>query len=179
MWGHPGKKLLFMGCEFAQGREWNHEQSLDWHLLDYPQHQGVQNLVRDLNHLYRDTPALHRGDARPEGFRWLAVDDAEHSTFAWVRFGDAGDAPVVVAVNMTPVERRQRIGLPGPGAWDEVMNTDSALYGGQNRGNMGGVTAEAVEWQGYPHSALVTLPPLSAVYLREAGAKAPAKGGTK
>lgn len=183
MWGHPGKKLLFMGCEFAQGREWNHEQSLDWHLLDYPQHQGIQNLVRDLNHLYRDTPGLYRGDARPEGFRWLEVNDAEHSTFAWARFGDEGDAPVVVAVNMTPVERVQRVGFPGAGRWDEVLNSDAGRYGGQNRGNLGGISTEDVPWQGMEDSALVTLPPLSAIYFKWAGGKAkaktPAKGGKR
>jgi 1,4-alpha-glucan branching enzyme len=165
MWGHPGKKLLFMGCEFAQGREWAYQQSLDWHLLDHPQHAGMQRLIRDLNTLYRGTPALHVNDTRPEGFAWLEANDAEGSTYAWVRKGGAADAPVVVAVNMTPVERRMRIGLPQEGAWDEVLNTDAAIYGGENRGNMGGVVAEAVPHHGQPHSALVTLPPLSAVFL--------------
>ena len=166
MWGHPGKKLLFMGCEFAQGREWAYQQSLDWHLLDHPQHAGMQRLIRDLNTLYRGTPALHVNDTRPEGFEWLEANDAEGSTYAWVRKGGAGDAPVVVAVNMTPVERRLRVGLPQQGAWDEVLNTDAAIYGGENRGNMGGVVAEAVPHHGQPHSGLVTLPPLSAVFLR-------------
>jgi 1,4-alpha-glucan branching enzyme len=166
MWGHPGKKLLFMGCEFAQGREWAYQQSLDWHLLDHPQHSGMQRLIRDLNTLYRGTPALHVNDTRPEGFEWLEANDAEGSTYAWVRKGGAGDAPVVVAVNMTPVERRLRIGLPQAGRWDEVLNTDAAIYGGENRGNMGGVVAEAVPHHGQPHSAQVTLPPLSAVFLR-------------
>ena len=166
MWGHPGKKLLFMGCEFAQGREWAYRQSLDWHLLDYPQHAGMQRLVRDLNTLYRATPALHVNDTRPEGFQWIDGNDAEGSTYSWVRYGAETDAPVVVAVNMTPVERRLRIGLPRAGHWAEVLNTDAAIYGGGNRGNLGGITAEAEAWQGQAHSALLVLPPLSAVFLR-------------
>ena len=166
MWGHPGKKLLFMGCEFAQGREWAYQQSLDWHLLDVAQHAGMQRLVRDLNTLYRGTPALHVNDTRPEGFQWIDGNDAEGSTYSWARFGAAGDAPVVVAVNMTPVERRLRIGLPKPGHWAEVLNTDAAIYGGGNRGNLGGVTAEAEAWQGQAQSAMITLPPLAAVFLR-------------
>ena len=165
MWGHPGKKLLFMGCEFAQGREWAYQQSLDWHLLDHPQHAGMQRLVRDLNTLYRGTPALHVNDTRPEGFEWLEANDAEGSSYAWLRKGGEGDAPVAVAVNMTPVERRLRLGLPQAGRWEEVLNTDAAIYGGQNRGNMGGVATEAVPHHGQPHSALITLPPLSAVFL--------------
>ena len=166
MWGHPGKKLLFMGCEFAQGREWAYQQSLDWHLLDHPQHAGMQRLVRDLNTLYRATPALHVNDTRPEGFEWIDGNDAEGSTYSWVRHGAAGDAPVVVAVNMTPVERRLRIGLPQSGHWDEVLNTDAAIYGGGNRGNLGGLATEAEAWQGQAQSAMITLPPLSAVFLR-------------
>ncbi|MCB6177269.1 1,4-alpha-glucan branching protein GlgB [Rhodobacter sp. Har01] len=167
MWGHPGKKLLFMGQEFAQGAEWNHNQSLDWHQLDLPAHAGVQALVRDLNRIYRDTPALHVNDCRPEGFEWIEANDAGASVYAWVRKGAAKDPMVVVAVNMTPVERSYRLGLPAGGKWSEVMNTDAAAYGGGNRGNLGGVRAEAVPAQGRAHSALVTLPPLSAVYLQQ------------
>ncbi len=167
MWGHPGKKLLFMGCEFAQAAEWNHGQSLDWHLLDEPLHGGMQALVRDLNRVYRDTPALHVNDTRADGFAWLENNDAEGSTYSWARFGAAGDAPVVVVVNMTPVERRLRVGLPGRGgAWEEILNTDAAIYGGGNRGNLGGVVVEKTPWNGQTHSALVTLPPLSAIYLK-------------
>ncbi|HRK42760.1 MAG TPA: 1,4-alpha-glucan branching protein GlgB [Gemmobacter sp.] len=166
MWGHPGKKLLFMGCEFAQGREWAYQQSLDWHLLEYPQHAGMQRLVRDLNTLYRATPALHVNDTRPEGFQWIESNDAEGSTYAWARYGAEGDAPVVVAVNMTPVERHLRIGLPKAGHWAEVLNTDAAIYGGGNRGNLGGITSEAEAWQGQAQSAMLVLPPLSAVFLR-------------
>lgn len=178
MWGHPGKKLLFMGGEFAQGREWDHDTGLDWHLLDEPQHRGMQAWVRDLNRLYAATPALHVKDAEPDGFCWLEVDDAAHGTFVWARFGGLGDAPVVVAVNMTPVERRQRIGLPAPGRWDEVLNSDAAPYGGQGRGNLGAVKAEPVPWQGCGQSARVTLPPLSAIFFKAAGDGSPTGGKT-
>ena len=167
MWAHPGKKLLFMGQEFAQGKEWAHNQSLDWHQLDLPEHQGVQSLVRDLNRVYRETPALYRADCQPEGFQWLDSNDAENCTYAWIRRGEAGDAEVMVAVNMTPIERRIRLGLTGPGHWTEILNTDAGIYGGGNRGNMGGLTAEAVPYQGQTHSALVTLPPLSVLYFRQ------------
>ncbi len=166
MWGHPGKKLLFMGQEFAQGAEWNHNQSLDWHQLQLREHQGVQNLVRDLNRVYRDTPALHRNDCRPQGFQWLEMDDAEGSTYAWIRRGEAGDPPVVVVANMTPVERRIRVGLPAGGQWAEILNSDAAIYGGGNRGNLGGLKAENRPWHGQGHSAMVTLPPLGVVYFR-------------
>ncbi len=167
MWGHPGKKLLFMGQEFAQGREWNYDQSLDWHQLDLPQHAGVQALVRDLNRVYRENPALYLGDAHPEGFEWLEANDAANSVFAWVRKGEKGDAPVVVVVNMTPVERRYRLGLPEAGAWVEILNTDAASYGGRNRGNLGKIETGRESWHGQAQSALVTLPPLSAIYLRQ------------
>ncbi|TGD45195.1 1,4-alpha-glucan branching protein GlgB [Pseudotabrizicola sediminis] len=169
MWAHPGKKLLFMGCEFAQGAEWNHNQSLDWHQLENPQHSGMQALVRDLNRAYRDTPALHVNDTRPEGFEWVESNDAEASVYAFVRKGAPGDAMVVALVNMTPVDRRYRVGLPAGGEWAELLNTDAAVYGGGNRGNLGGVTAEEVQCHGRPWSAVVTLPPLSAVYLKQGG----------
>jgi 1,4-alpha-glucan branching enzyme len=167
MWAHPGKKLLFMGCEFAQGREWNHNQSLDWHQLDIVEHKGVQNLVRDLNMIYRDTPALHVNDTRPEGFEWIESNDAESGVYSWVRKGGAGDPQVVCLVNMTPVERSYRVGLPADGHWDEIMNTDAAIYGGGNRGNLGGVTAQSMAHHGREQSALVTLPPLAAVWLKQ------------
>ena len=166
MWAHPGKKLLFMGCEFAQNREWNHDQSLDWHLLDDPAHRGVQTLVRDLNRLYRETPALHVNDTRPEGFEWIVSDDAEAGVYAWLRKGRAGDAPVVAVVNMTPIERRYRLGLPVAGSWGEILNSDAAIYGGGNRGNLGAVVAEAVPHQGRAFSAEMTLPPLTAIWLK-------------
>ncbi|MFN3724546.1 MAG: 1,4-alpha-glucan branching protein GlgB [Paracoccaceae bacterium] len=171
MWAHPGKKLLFMGCEFAQGAEWNHNQSLDWHLLENPAHSGMQALVRDLNRVYRDTPALHINDTRPEGFEWIESNDAEASVYAWVRKGATGDPLVVALVNMTPVERHPRVGLPSGGLWSELLNTDADIYGGGNRGNLGGVQAEEVQCHGRPWSARVTLPPLSAVYLKQGGSR--------
>jgi 1,4-alpha-glucan branching enzyme len=165
MWGHPGKKLLFMGQEFAQGAEWDHDSSLDWHLLDRVPHMGVQALVRDLNRLYARTPALHRNDCRPEGFEWLEMNDAANSVLAWVRKGAPTDPMVVVAVNMTPVERAvYRLGFPAPGRWREALNTDAGIYGGGNRGNLGGVVTDATPWMGQSQSASIVLPPLSAVF---------------
>lgn len=164
MWGHPGKKLLFMGQEFAQGAEWNHKQSLDWHQLDLAPHQGVQTLIRDLNRLYRETPALHVNDCRPEGFDWIEANDAEAGVYAFLRKGDPGDPMVVVAVNMTPVERSYRLGLPAPGRWREALNTDAAAYGGSNRGNLGGIMSEDLPHHGRAQSALAVLPPLSTVF---------------
>ena len=162
MWGHPGKKLLFMGGEFAQGAEWNHNVSLDWHLLDHPLHKGMQTLVRDLNRLYRGTPALHRLDCKPEGFEWVEENSGDESIFAWLRHGGDGVAPVLVVSNFTPVERSgRRIGVPVPGRWAERLNTDATAYGGGGRGNMGGVDSDAVAASGRAHSLLLTLPPLS------------------
>ncbi|WP_435310699.1 1,4-alpha-glucan branching protein GlgB [Primorskyibacter sedentarius] len=164
MWAHPGKKLLFMGCEFAQGGEWNHNSSLEWHLLDYPQHRGIQSLVRDLNKIYRETPALYVNDTRAEGFEWLEGGDAENSVLAFVRKGGPKDKPVVVVCNFTPVERSAfRVGLPGPGRWREIFNSDSSVYGGGDRGNMGGITAEEKDWMNQQYSAPLVLPPLSVV----------------
>jgi 1,4-alpha-glucan branching enzyme len=167
MWAHPGKKLLFMGQEFAQGAEWNHNQSLDWHQLEIPEHAGVQALVRDLNRVYRDNRALHVNDTRAEGFAWIDGNDAEGSTYSWVRKGAATDPMVAVICNLTPVERRIRLGLPGPGAWTEILNTDAAIYGGGNRGNLGGLMAEAAPWNGFAQSAMVTVPPLATLYFRQ------------
>jgi 1,4-alpha-glucan branching enzyme len=167
MWAHPGKKLLFMGQEFAQGAEWNHNQSLDWHQLEIAEHKGIQSLVRDLNRVYRETPALHVNDCRAEGFQWIESNDAEAGVYAWVRKGAESDKMVVALINMTPVERGYRLGLPAPGQWTELLNTDADVYGGGNRGNLGGVTTEMKPWHGQEQSALVTLPPLSAVYLKQ------------
>ncbi|MBV0911758.1 1,4-alpha-glucan branching protein GlgB [Anianabacter salinae] len=164
MWTHPGKKLLFMGQEFAQWDEWNHGRSLDWHLLDGAPHRGIQSLVRDLNHLYRGTPALHVNDTRPEGFGWLELNDADRSVYAWMRKGGPGDKPAVIALNMTPVPRDgYRIGFPGGGHWREALNTDAEVYGGGNRGNGGGIATENVPWMGQEQSAEIVIPPLSAV----------------
>jgi 1,4-alpha-glucan branching enzyme len=169
MWGHPGKKLLFMGCEFAQWGEWAHARSLDWHELEgegAAPHLGVQSLVRDLNTLYRGTPSLYLNDTRPQGFEWISAEDADGSTYAFTRRGGADDAPVVVVCNFTPVERHIRLGLPVAGHWDEVLNTDASTYSGENRGNMGGITSEAKPSHNLPQSAMVTLPPLSTVFFK-------------
>ncbi|SFP57644.1 1,4-alpha-glucan branching protein GlgB [Tranquillimonas alkanivorans] len=169
MFGHPGKKLLFMGCEFAQPAEWNHSAELDWAVLERPEHAGIQRLVRDLNTVYRQYRALHAKDCEPEGFQWVEANDSAHSVYAWLRRGGKDDAEAMVVCNFTPVERSgYRIGLPHTGRWREVMNTDAAIYGGGDRGNMGGIDAEEVGSQGQPASALVTIPPLSTlVFVRE------------
>ncbi len=166
MWGHPGKKLLFMGCEFAQGTEWNHDTSLDWHLLRNPLHKGMQTLVRDLNHLYRTTPSLYQRDCKSEGFLWVEEGAADESIFAWIRRGAEGSAPVLVVCNMTPVERHRRIGIPAPGYWAECLNTDAAIYGGGNRGNAGGAQSEPVAASGFMHSLNLALPPLTTLLFR-------------
>ena len=166
MWGHPGKKLLFMGCEFGQWQEWNHDQSLDWDALHGAYQRGLQALVRDLNLVYRDTPALYRRDCDPTGFRWIA-NNPQQSTIAFSRFGDEGDAPVVVVCNFTPVERSHfRVGLPAEGRWTEVINTDAQVYGGGDRVNAGALNSAPVEWDGQAHSVEIRLPPLAAVILR-------------
>jgi 1,4-alpha-glucan branching enzyme len=166
MFGHPGKKLLFMGCEFAQEREWNHDQSLDWHLLDNPAHAGVQRLVRDLNKLYQATPALYQQDFVPEGFEWIDHNDAARSVMSFLRYGRDRNTFTLVVCNFTPqVWHGYRLGVPQPGSYREVLNTDSAHYGGSNVGTpLGGATAEATPWQGKPYSLLLTLPPLACLF---------------
>jgi 1,4-alpha-glucan branching enzyme len=165
MWAHPGKKLLFQGCEFAQEEEWKYDQSLDWHLLEDGGHRGVQSLVRDLNHAYRDHVALWQRDFDPEGFWWLEPNDADNNVFAFARTSDAGDI-VVCVMNLAPVPRAgYRLGLPHEGAWREILNTDAEVYGGSNVGNHGGVQTEPVPWHNQPQSAEITLPPLAVVYL--------------
>jgi 1,4-alpha-glucan branching enzyme len=170
MWGHPGKKLLFMGGEFGQEREWNHDHSLDWHLLDDPFHSGLKDLVRDLNRAYRSMPALHERDCEAGGFQWIVSDDDDNSVIAWVRRGDDGNRPVVVVSNFTPVPRENyRLGVPLPGFYREAVNTDAAHYGGGNMGNMGGVSAEETASHGQPCSVTLTLPPLATLYLERQG----------
>jgi 1,4-alpha-glucan branching enzyme len=164
MWTHPGKKLMFMGGEIAQEREWNHDRPLDWGVLDQNDHAGVHRLMRDLNHLYRDYPALHRHDCDPSGFRWVVLHDSEQSVFAYLRYGDTGDAPMLVVCNFTPVPRYgYRLGVPKSGVWREVMNTDAGGYGGANLGNGGAVYAEDTPWGDLPASVSLVLPPLATV----------------
>ena len=165
MFGHPGKKLLFMGCEFAQEREWNHDRSLDWHLLDDALHDGVRKLLRDLNAFYRATPALYRRDFTPDGFEWIDHDDAERSVLSFIRHGDDPGTMIVVVCNFTPAPQRgYRIGVPQPGDYRECLNTDSTHYGGSNLGTpLGMATAERVALHGRPHSIVIDLPPLATV----------------
>ncbi len=166
MWGYPGKKLLFMGQEFGQWAEWNFDGSLDWWLLDKAPHRGLQSLVRDLNRLNKKKPALHARDHEPGGFQWIAVDDAGNSIFAWLRWGTPDSKPVAVISNFTPVPRSSyRIGLPYPGRWKEILNTDAPAYGGSGVGNLGAVTAVAKPSHGFPASAEIAVPPLATIYL--------------
>ncbi|HEV8614974.1 MAG TPA: 1,4-alpha-glucan branching protein GlgB [Methylomirabilota bacterium] len=168
MYGHPGKKLLFMGNEFGQSGEWSHDRSLDWHLLEAgPFHRGVQRLVRDLNHLYRAEPALHEQDCDPAGFQWIDCCDAEQSVVSFLRRARDPDDFVLVACNFTPVPRHgYRVGVPRPGFYRELLNTDATTYGGSDVGNQGGIPSEPVPWQGQPHSLIVTLPPLAVLFLK-------------
>ena len=167
MWGHPGKKLLFMGQEFAQGAEWNAEKSLDWHLLDIGWHKGVQRLVKDLNRIYRTESALHELDCDGAGFEWLEANDAEASVFAWLRKGKEGADPVMVICNFTPTPRENyRLGLPAPGRWREILNSDAEVYGGSGMGNLGVVETEDIRSHDRPHSAAISLPPLATVWFR-------------
>jgi 1,4-alpha-glucan branching enzyme len=181
MWAHPGKKLLFMGCEFAQPAEWNHDASPAWDLLDHPQHRGMQRLVRDLNRAYTAHPALHRLDAAPEGFDWVIGDDAGNSVFALLRRAavpDGGEAPAALLVicNFTPTPRTHyRVGVPGTArAWRELINTDAGAYGGSGMGNNGRVAVQPEPSHGHAQSLLLTLPPLSTLILAPDAADAPA-----
>ena len=167
MWAYPGKKLLFMGGEFGQSGEWSHDRSLDWHLLGMgPYHRGLQRLVGDLNRLYRAEPSLHQQDCEPEGFAWMDCSDAEQSVVAFARFARDRARPTVCVCNFTPVPRYgYRVGVPVHGLYREVLNSDSGFYGGSDVGNGGVVHSDPIPWHGQPHSLLLTLPPLGAVWL--------------
>jgi 1,4-alpha-glucan branching enzyme len=166
MWAHPGKKLLFMGQEFAQPAEWSEERSLDWHLLEQPEHAGMQSLVRDLNRAYRDEPALWELDSDPSGFWWLEPNDADNNIIAFARRSADGDRVVVFIANLSPtVHYGYRLGLPRSSRWREAVNTDSSYYGGSDVGNLGGVVPEPIPWHDQPFSAELTLPPLAALWL--------------
>ena len=167
MYAHPGKKLLFMGGEFGQGREWNHDASLDWHLLEDPGHAGIQRLARDVNRLYREEPALYRRDYDNAGFQWIDCCDAEQSVISFLR--RAGDDEVLVVCNCTPVPRHNyRLGVPRPGFWRELLNSDARDYGGAGFGNLGGVSSVPIAIHGQHHSISLTLPPLAVLYLKPA-----------
>jgi 1,4-alpha-glucan branching enzyme len=167
MWAHPGKKLLFMGGEFGQWNEWNHDQSLSWHLLEQPSHQGLRRWVRDLNTLYRGQPALHERDFDNQGFAWVVVHDWEESVIAFLRKGKNQDDPVLVLFNFTPVPRHNyHVGVPHGGRWRELLNSDAPLYGGGGQGNLGGVDSAPVPSHGYFHSITLTIPPLGVLFLK-------------
>jgi 1,4-alpha-glucan branching enzyme len=172
MYAQPGRKLMFMGSELGQHREWDHDSELDWGLLQDAGHAGVQRLVRDLNHLYRSHPALHARDDEPGGFSWTAVDDSIHSVFGFVRHGHAPGQHLLVACNFTPVPREgYRMGVPAGGRWRECLNTDSAHYAGSGWGNLGTVRAEPVPSHGFGLSLKLTLPPLSVIWLEPEAAQ--------
>ena len=164
MWAHPGKKLLFMGGEIAQGPEWNHNESICWHQLDIPEHKGIQNLVRDLNRMYVDYPALYDNDYDSSGFEWIEADDHHNSVFVFIRKSANNERPLIIACNFTPVLREDYlIGVNQPGRYREIFNSDAAVYGGGNKGNDGEAHSQPAPWHYREHSISVTLPPLGAV----------------
>ncbi|MDP3030763.1 MAG: 1,4-alpha-glucan branching protein GlgB, partial [Rhodocyclaceae bacterium] len=168
MWAHPGKKILFMGGEFGQRREWQHDESLEWHVLQYTLHAGLQRWMGDLNRCYRAEPALYEKDFSGDGFSWVDFHDWEESVITFLRHGRRPEDSVLVACNFTPVARQNYIvGVPHGGYWQEILNSDASLYGGSGSGNLGGVEASPVAAQGHYHSLSLTLPPLSVVYLKQ------------
>jgi 1,4-alpha-glucan branching enzyme len=170
MYAQPGKKLLFMGGEFGQWREWDHDDSLDWHLLAYPAHSSLQRWVEDLNRRYRSEPALHQLDLDPAGFEWIDCNDVEHSVISFIRKGRSNRDMVLVVCNFTPVPRfNYRVGVPHGGSWREVLNSDSREYGGSGHGNLGGVEATPIPSHGRMYSLNLTLPPLAAVFFQSKG----------
>ena len=166
MWSHPGKKLLFMGCEIGQWREWSHDRQLDWYLLQYDDHRGVRDLMRDLNRHYREQPALHQRDDRADGFQWLIGDDSSNSVYAWLRRGEDG-ALLLVVHNFTPVVRSgYRVGVPAGGAWQVLLNSDAHQYSGSGAGSHGQLHADAQQSHGQPCSLALDLPPLGTLIIR-------------
>jgi 1,4-alpha-glucan branching enzyme len=167
MYAQPGKKLLFMGGEIGQWNEWNHESSLDWHLLAYPPHSGIQRWVEDLNRLYRDEPALHELDFHPDGFEWIDCSDSQGSILNLIRKGSSTGDMLLVALNFTPIPRfNYRVGVPRMGYWKEILNSDSGEYGGSGLGNLGVVDTSSVPYHGRPYSLALTLPPLGVVFFK-------------
>ena len=170
MYGQPAKKLVFMGGEFGQWNEWNHETSLDWNLLDYPLHASLQKWVADLNQVYRAETALHELDFEPAGFEWVDCNDADNSTLSFIRKARSTNEIFLIACNFTPVPRpNYRVGVPRGGFWKEVINSDSTYYGGAGLGNQGGVQADSLPFHGRPYSLNLILPPLAAVFLKSEG----------
>lgn len=170
MYTQPGKKLVFMGSEFGQGREWHHEESLDWHLLQFSPHRGVQQWVKDLNWLYRREPALHELDFQPGGFEWIDCNDSDHSILSYLRKGVTTDDLLLVVANFTPVPRlNYHVGAPRGGFWQEILNSDAREYGGSGFGNLGGVEAKPIFHHGRPYLLNLTLPPLSIVIFKSLG----------
>ena len=169
MWAHPGKQLLFMGSEFAQEAEWAESRELDWWLLDHVEHRGVQSLVRDMNRIYAETPALHEFDQDEAGFAWIDANDASNNVFSFLRRGADG-SELACVVNFAAVPHHSyRVGLTRPGRWGELLNTDAEIYSGSGVGNMGAVVAEESSWHGQPASATLSVPPLGALWLRFEG----------
>ncbi|MGH7042241.1 MAG: 1,4-alpha-glucan branching protein GlgB, partial [Acetobacteraceae bacterium] len=180
MWSHPGKKLLFMGGEIGQRREWNHDRELDWWLLDDPGHRGPQRLVRDLNRIYAQERALYEYDSHPAGFSWVIGGDTENSVFAYLRSGGGEEGTILAVCNMTPVPRENyRIGVPHPGWWRELLNTDAEIYGGSNLGNAGGTQTESVVAHGLEQSLVLRLPPLATMLFRAGGMRRIAARGKR
>jgi 1,4-alpha-glucan branching enzyme len=163
MYAHPGEKLLFMGCEIGQWQEWNYNQSVDWHLLQHPLHDGLRRLVQHLNFLYKTEPVFSEDDDSYAGFEWIDFHDTDDSIFTFLRKAKSGST-LLFAVNATPVPRHTyRIGAPGAGWYEEILNTDAGIYGGGNIGNWGGMHADSISWQERSHSLCLTLPPLSTI----------------
>jgi len=167
MWSQPGKKLLFMGSEFGQVSEWRHDTSLEWHVLQYPNHAGVQRFLQDLNRRYRSEPALYERDFDSSGFEWIDANDAENSVLSYLRHGSRPEDTILAVLNLTPIPRfNYRVGVPVGGYWEEIVNSDATQYWGSGMGNLGGVDSAPVPFHGRPHSLALTLPPLSALFLK-------------
>ena len=164
---HPGTKLIFQGGEFGQINEWNHDQSIDWHLSDLPAHQGIQNTVKALNKLYKEEPALHRKQFDYDGFEWIEGNDQANTVISFLRKGETAKQQIIVILNLTPIPRENyRIGVPLPGVWKVIFNSDQGVYGGSDYPISGAVMTEEINWQGKAFSISINLPPLSAVLLK-------------
>jgi 1,4-alpha-glucan branching enzyme len=176
MFGHPGKKILFMGDEIGQWREWRHEESIEWHALNYSTHQGVQKWVKDLNHIYRTEPVLYEAEFDRAGFEWVDFSDWENSIISFIRKAGSSQDQILVVCNFTPVPRHNyRVGVPLTGFWEEFLNSDAGVYGGGGVGNLGGVEAQPISMHGRPYSLSLTLPPLGVLFFKRKMPADPAK----